>query len=245
MTKTSCLRGIVLIDDILSARGRRLGLLPAHGLSILLERNGIRVLFNTGPSLKLLKYNMSKAGVEMNDIDYVFISDWKSYHSGALDGMLEICEVKEVFAPPITRSLTLLKPQKTESISFIGSHSPQRLFEGFYTTGILWKQWYAEHALVFKLSDDKIAIFLGCSAYGFEHFIEKARELGRIKYIVGGLHLSARNTLGLFALRRLLEEEGVEGVIPLHCTSLEARKKIIKWRGILEDVGGGVEFALY
>ncbi len=233
----------VVVDDLLSERGFSLQLLPGHGLSILIEKDNLKLLFDTGSSEKLLLYNMRRMGFDINEIDYLFISSWKKCHAGAVNEVFRLNPRIKAFAPPVTSSITLVKPKDISRIIFIKSTEPREILPGVYTTGIYCKKWYCEHALFLKATENILAVFLGCSTYGFSHFIKRTEKTAK-KYIIGGLHLSKLDFIGFKLLKQLVAEENVEGVLPLHCTAPDARKEIIKWKGILQDTGVGIEFAL-
>ncbi|WP_185968821.1 MBL fold metallo-hydrolase [Carboxylicivirga sp. M1479] len=54
-----------------------------HGLSFLLEQDGLNVLFDTGQSGKFLS-NALKMGIDMSDVDFVVLSHGHYDHSGGL-----------------------------------------------------------------------------------------------------------------------------------------------------------------
>ena len=54
-----------------------------HGLSLYIERNGQRILFDTGPSSQFIR-NAEKLGVDIKKIDIVIISHAHMDHLGGL-----------------------------------------------------------------------------------------------------------------------------------------------------------------
>ena len=59
-----------------------------HGLSILLETERYRILLDTGASDVFIK-NAEVLGVDLSNVDYVFISHGHSDHAGGLRYFLE------------------------------------------------------------------------------------------------------------------------------------------------------------
>ena len=233
------MRFIVVIDDLLSEDGRRLSMLPAHGFSILIQVNNNKVLFNLGPSFTLLKWNLSRVGIDLRDINTIFISDWKRIHSEPLDDVLKKNKDVKVYAPPISNSLTLFKPRNLKRISIISNESPVKINEKLWSTGILNKKWYHEHALLVTKNNVGI-IFLGCSAYGYEKFLFNAEKIANVRYIIGGLHLSTLDHFKLKSIINLIKSNKI--IIPFHCVSYKARRKIIKIQSISLDLGVGFAY---
>ncbi len=60
-----------------------------HGLSILLETNGVKVLLDTGASDVFLR-NAERMGIDISTVDYVFISHGHSDHAGGLKAFLSV-----------------------------------------------------------------------------------------------------------------------------------------------------------
>ena len=59
-----------------------------HGLSILLETERHRILLDTGGSDMFIR-NAEVLGIDLNTVDYVFISHGHSDHAGGLRYILE------------------------------------------------------------------------------------------------------------------------------------------------------------
>lgn len=69
----------ILTDD----RVRRRGLLAEHGLSLLIEKDDKRILFDTGQS-SVYCHNAKTMGLNLEDIDYIVISHGHYDHCGGL-----------------------------------------------------------------------------------------------------------------------------------------------------------------
>lgn len=60
-----------------------------HGLSIYLEKDGVRYLFDSGASGHFVQ-NAEKAGVDLSQVDYLFISHGHADHLGGLQDFLGV-----------------------------------------------------------------------------------------------------------------------------------------------------------
>lgn len=67
-----------------------------HGLSILLEFEGRKVLFDFGQSLLLFK-NAKAMGVDLSDVDYAILSHGHYDHGGGLNHFMDICPGAPVY----------------------------------------------------------------------------------------------------------------------------------------------------
>lgn len=67
-----------------------------HGMSLYIETQGKKLLFDTGASGAFLD-NVAKMGMDIQGIDDVIISHAHSDHSGGLPGFLEVNKKAPVF----------------------------------------------------------------------------------------------------------------------------------------------------
>jgi 7,8-dihydropterin-6-yl-methyl-4-(beta-D-ribofuranosyl)aminobenzene 5'-phosphate synthase len=77
-----------------------MGLMAEHGLSLLVERNGERVLFDTGQGL-VLRHNAEKLGVDLSTVEKIVLSHAHYDHTGGLKAVLAGGGEKEIFGHPV------------------------------------------------------------------------------------------------------------------------------------------------
>ena len=70
-----------------------------HGLSILLETDKHRILLDTGASDVFIR-NAEVMGIDLNMVDYVFISHGHSDHAGGLKHFMEINDKAQIIVSP-------------------------------------------------------------------------------------------------------------------------------------------------
>ncbi len=94
------MRIITLIENLVY----KAGLVAEHGLSIYIETDDKKILFDTGQS-KLFMENALKLGIEINDIDILVLSHGHYDHTGGLYPFLyrnnkaKVYAKKEIFVP--------------------------------------------------------------------------------------------------------------------------------------------------
>lgn len=71
-------------------------LTPVHGLSLYIETERHRLLFDLGPDGTLLK-NAEKRGIDLGRVDTVVISHGHSDHGGALEAFLKVNHTAKVY----------------------------------------------------------------------------------------------------------------------------------------------------
>jgi 7,8-dihydropterin-6-yl-methyl-4-(beta-D-ribofuranosyl)aminobenzene 5'-phosphate synthase len=89
------LRVTVLSDNSVVSRG----LLAEHGLSMLIDADGRRVLFDTGQG-KVLRANAEALGLDLSRLDAVVLSHGHDDHTGGLAGLLEDASPPAIFLHP-------------------------------------------------------------------------------------------------------------------------------------------------
>jgi 7,8-dihydropterin-6-yl-methyl-4-(beta-D-ribofuranosyl)aminobenzene 5'-phosphate synthase len=78
----------VLVENSVS-KTNSLNLKPEHGLSLFIESDGRKILFDTGQSDLFIK-NAEKMGIDLSQVDYLIISHGHFDHGGGLRYFLDI-----------------------------------------------------------------------------------------------------------------------------------------------------------
>ncbi len=99
----------VLIEDY---SGYESPFLAQHGVSFLIEKNGKKILFDTGQSAEPILHNMKLLGIEPSSVDYVFLSHCHYDHTGGLLGILKAVgrRIPIIAHPEIFREHFVTKP---------------------------------------------------------------------------------------------------------------------------------------
>ena len=191
-------------------------LIPIHGLSLYIETEKHKMLFDLGPDDTLLK-NAEKRGIDLGRVDTVIISHGHFDHGGALGAFLERNQTARVyvqrraFEKHFSKSLGFIKAPVGLDRKLM-EHPQVVLVDGEYRID--------EELLVFTVADrskfysvandtlydengrdtfaheqdlmifgEKNALIMGCGHCGVVNILERAKEY-RPNVCIGGYHLS-------------------------------------------------------
>ena len=215
------LRVTLLYDD--RAADHRLE--TSWGFSCLVEGLEKSILFDTGGDSGVLLRNMSKLGIDPQDVDVVMISHAHGDHLGGLAGFLGENSAVSVHLPQSfpERVKDDVKRSGAELVE-VGGWT--EICARAYSTGELGTR-IKEQSLVID-TDNGLLLITGCAHSGIVRMVEIAKELtGREVYLVmGGFHLSGTSGGAIQEIVDRLRELGVAAVAPCHCTGTRAMEML-------------------
>ena len=133
------------------------------GYSILIERTGKTILFDTGTKPGIFRQNFEKLNLDAEAVDEVFISHEHGDHFGGLHEFLSMNgEVKVVV--PNTFSGRFIQEYTSECNGIELIEAPVEICENLYSSGVLGKS-IPEQALVLNTANGLI-VMTGCSHPG-------------------------------------------------------------------------------
>ena len=208
------------------------GLIPVHGLSLYIETERHKLLFDLGPDDTLLK-NAEKRGIDLGEVDTVVISHGHYDHGGALAAFLQVNQTAKVyvqrraFEKHYSKALGVVKVPIGLDRKLL-EHPQMVLLEGECRVD--------EELLLFTVADtsrfhsaandtlydeegrdtfaheqdliifgEKTVLIMGCGHCGVVNILERAREYAP-SLCVGGYHLSVPAT------KKTIPEEVLEGI---------------------------------
>ena len=182
-----------------------------------------KLLFDTGSNGRVLLKNMKELGVDVKEIEYMFITHSHWDHIGGIDSILELNPNITLFIPS-SLSKHLIKDLKTLAKEvIICTKKPQHLFDKLYTTGLLGKE-MPEQSLIIK--DDETKVITGCGHFGIQNIVNLACGVidKKIDFAIGGFHLLRSTDEEILDSINSLKKLGVTKVMPTHCSGDKAIK---------------------
>jgi len=180
-----------------------------------------KLLFDTGSNGRVLLKNMRKLGVNVEEIEYIFITHSHWDHIGGLDSIIELNPNVTLFLPSSLSKHLIKDLQSLVKKVVICSKKPMHLFDNLYTTGVLGSE-MPEQALI--VESERAKVITGCGHFGIENIVQVAKDiLGKNIFCVeGGFHLLRSDTQKISKTIQKLKEMGVECAHATHCTGAKA-----------------------
>jgi len=180
-----------------------------------------KLLLDTGSNGRVLLQNMQKMGVDVQEIEYIFITHSHWDHIGGLDSIIELNHDVTLFVP-VSLSKHLINDLQTlvKSVIVCGK-KPQKLFDNCYTTGLLGQEMPEQSLILDTLMP---TVVTGCGHFGIDNITRVACEvIGKdIECVMGGFHLLRSDKKKILQTIDALKEMGVKCAKPTHCTGDEA-----------------------
>ena len=180
-----------------------------------------KLLFDTGSNGRVLLKNMQKLNINIDEIEYIFITHSHWDHIGGLDSIIELNPNITLFIPS-SLSKHLIKDLKSMVKNvIICTKKPMKLFDNLYTTGLLGSD-MPEQSLIIDAKEP--IVLSGCGHFGIENITQVAKEFLKkdILHIKGGFHLLNSDELKIAETVNKLKTMGVIYSEATHCTGLKA-----------------------
>lgn len=135
----------ILCDNSIS----KPGLLGEHGFSVLIEREGEKYLFDSGPEISL-QYNVKALDKDLNRLNKIFISHGHYDHTGSLKWVIKQEGTLQVVAHPAMFSAHMSLNPQDKNARYIGCPYTQEELEALgatfnfvdHTTEIISGVWF-------------------------------------------------------------------------------------------------------
>ncbi|WGS64961.1 MBL fold metallo-hydrolase [Marinitoga aeolica] len=210
------------------------------GLSILIEDENKKILFDTGADYRILEHNIKHLGLErkLENIDILFLSHYHDDHTGGLEFILENFNVKKSYIPSQFPEELINKLEKKTEV--VICEKPTEIKKNIYSTGT-FKENIPEHSMVLK-TEKGLVIIAGCAHPKIENILNFSKEYFKDKLhaVIGGFHFYKLYEEKLFVRLDRIKKTGVEFLLPSHCTGIEAINVMnVEFKGRIIKFGAG------
>ena len=197
------------------------------GISVLVEiGSNYTVLFDTGPSPRILRENLAKLGYSLSDIDCIVISHEHHDHYGGLEAFKNMG--LRVYVP-LKSSENLKNYVRSLGLNVIEVNDTLNIIDNVYVIGELYgPPW--EQGLAVNVSGRGLVIIVGCAHPGILSIVKKAyKDLHAKPYIVlGGFHLAGASEDRVSKIANELAELVTYKIYPIHCSGDSFRRFLEK-----------------
>lgn len=186
-----------------------------------------KMLFDTGGSNEVLRFNMKKLNILPEKIAKIVISHDHFDHTGGLEAILKQNSNIEIyllsdFSNELKQKVSSLGAKVVENNEFI------EIDKEVYTTGKIEGKYagdsISEQAMVIK-GKEGLIIVTGCSHPLITDIIERVKKEfseDRIFIVLGGFHLLEKDIREVELIAEKIKNLEVEKIGPTHCTGEEA-----------------------
>lgn len=212
---------IVLVDNYPNPKNKNLEV--GWGLSILVKVGNHTLLFDTGPSGKLLEHNSRILGLNLSQVEAVVISHEHGDHVLGLEYIAKTKPKIKVYIPSKMRFYTKNWIRKL-GVRIVEVENTTEILPGVYIIGQLYgPPW--EQALAVNTSKGLI-IIVGCSHPRVENVVAKALKDvgGRVYAVIGGFHMVGESPVVCEKTIVKLLRYNVTLIAPIHCSGDTIRR---------------------
>jgi 7,8-dihydropterin-6-yl-methyl-4-(beta-D-ribofuranosyl)aminobenzene 5'-phosphate synthase len=255
-TRGKAIKVVTLIEDTKINESK--DIVGGHGLSLYIERNGQRILFDTGPSSQFIR-NSEKLGIDIKKIDLVIISHTHMDHLGGLPFFLWTNKKANVYL-----SKNALKNQAFRALySKMGERAFKRIRFVDQSTEIAQDIFIfteveerhpirdrVDHEIILVIeSNKKLVIFSGCSHGEILNIIGTVTRMFPniyIKAVIGGFHLTETTKDFVEQIGKEISKYFIERIYTCHCTGVENYRILKTILGAkIEYISTGSKFYLF
>jgi 7,8-dihydropterin-6-yl-methyl-4-(beta-D-ribofuranosyl)aminobenzene 5'-phosphate synthase len=255
-TRGQIVKIVTLIEDTKINESK--DIVAAHGMSLYIEKNGQRILFDTGPSSEFIR-NSEKLGVDLKKVDIAIISHAHMDHMGGLTSFLWINKKANVYlSRNVLRNqdFRALRSQMDEEtfdrIRFVNDSTgiAQDVFiltkiEGRYPI----RDRVDHEAVLVIRNNNKLIILSGCSHGEILNIIGTVTRTFPniyVRAVIGGFHLTGTAKYSVEQIGREMLKYPIMKIYTCHCTGVENYRILKTILGVkIEYISTGSKIHLF
>lgn len=221
------------------------------GLSLVIDKNNERILFDTGHSNVYLK-NSGKLKVDLNKVRYIALSHHHRDHAEGLFYHKFTNKLRLILHPDTLKKIPTEHANKFQKdFDVVQAVKPYEIVKDVYFLGQIPRKTSFEKGMYLDdpmLDDSAIAIksskglivITGCSHSGICNICEYAKEITRqpIYAIIGGFHLFENDGNVIEKTINYFKKEKPEKLYPMHCVDAWVMEKFKNEFGVKKLTAG-------
>ena len=255
-TRGQIVKIVTLIEDTKISEPK--DIVAAHGMSLYIERNGQRILFDMGPSSQFIR-NSEKLGVDLKKVDMAIISHAHMDHIGGLASFLWINKKANIYLSRNAlknsdfRALcSKMDGEAFNRISFV-DNSTEIAQDVFILTKIEGRypiRDRVDHEIVLVIkNNNKLIIFSGCSHGEILNIIGTVTRTFPniyVRAVIGGFHLTETAKYSVEQIGKEMLKYPIMKIYTCHCTGVENYRALKTILGVkIEYISTGSKFYLF
>jgi len=236
-------------------------LIGARGLSVLVDADGERTLFDTGLRGNYLMHNMEHLSIDPDSVDRVVISHMHSSHIGGLSAFLEKREktVNAIVTPdhasvrnervigiPVKRSgFPKMSAELSKKMNTVAVSERTRLSDNLFITDISPEGGAIRENALVLMTKNGAALICGCCHRGVAAAMEHVEgETGKkVIAVIGGTHLTGMRKEEVYGTAEMLIGKGPPALYLNHCSGVTQKMRLREKMGLkaVSDFYAGTE----
>lgn len=233
MKTLASLKITVLVEDT----SPKVPFFGEHGLSLFIEADGKKILFDTGYSGNVLLHNAEKLNINLDTIDTFVLSHPHDDHSGGMGKVSHLIGHKPMFCTSDAFGVHMPNYEllKTHYTNVHPVTSNIEIIPGLWVTKerptLNSPHKTNEINLVAHLEGKGLVVIVGCSHHGLPNIIADAKNAFHnqipIYALIGGLHLKNSTAEEIANIITLFTQEKIQLLLPNHCTGFGPIKRLV------------------
>lgn len=208
-----------------------------HGLSLLIEADGKKILFDAGYSGDVLLHNAKTLNLELGTVDAFVLSHPHDDHSGGMEKVSHLIATKPMYCTSDAFGVHMPRYDILKKL-YTNVHpvtENREIIPGLWvikerpTINAPLKTY--EINIVAHLEGKGLVIIVGCAHHGLQTIITDAKNAFNnqipVYALIGGLHLKNSSPEDIVNVINLFTQEHIQVLLPGHCTGFQPIKQLV------------------
>lgn len=215
-----------------------IGFIAEWGLSLFIEYDDVRILFDTGYSDVFIR-NSKRMNLDISKSDFVILSHYHRDHTGGIRFLSDWKRIHFIAHPFVNLKVSNNVANIMNKNIMHNDSSPYEFYPGAYFLGEIPRITDFEKgdykgnamkddtALAFKTSEG-CSVVTGCSHSGIVNICEYAKKVTdqNIYSVIGGFHLFETDKVAVDGVIDYFKKENPDKLYPMHCIDMPTMSRL-------------------